>query len=66
MAGGHPKTDEGETYADLCTKDLDGETCEQPYRGVTRFWGNDFETYQVGARTRMMHQDRDARSFSIQ
>lgn len=37
---------EGKTYADLCTTDTDGVTCAQPSRGVTRFWGNSFDTYE--------------------
>ncbi|CAM9459401.1 unnamed protein product [Scytosiphon promiscuus] len=38
---------EGETYAELCSKDLDGVTCELPFRGVTRFWDNDVATYEA-------------------
>ena len=36
----------GKTYADLCSRDLDG-SCEMPFRGVTRFWGNDRDNYEV-------------------
>lgn len=36
----------GKTYADLCAKEIDGSTCEQSFRGVTRFWG-DFSAYEV-------------------
>lgn len=38
---------DGKTYADLCTTELDGVTCNQPNRGITRFWGNSFDTYEV-------------------
>lgn len=41
------KTAEGNSYADLCTKELDGVTCEQPFRSVIRFWGSNFTTYEV-------------------
>lgn len=41
------QTGAGEVYSDLCTKELDGVTCAQPFGGVTRFWGDDFETYTV-------------------
>ncbi|CAM9814630.1 unnamed protein product [Ectocarpus sp. 4 AP-2014] len=37
---------DGNTYADVCLKELDGVTCEQPFRGITRFWG-DFDTYEA-------------------
>ncbi|CBJ26527.1 conserved unknown protein [Ectocarpus siliculosus] len=37
---------DGNTYADVCLKELDGVTCEQPFRGITRFWG-DFATYEA-------------------
>ncbi|CAM9899558.1 unnamed protein product, partial [Ectocarpus sp. 12 AP-2014] len=36
----------GNTYADLCSKELDGVTCEPVFRGITRFWG-DFDTYEA-------------------
>ncbi|CAM9359742.1 unnamed protein product, partial [Ectocarpus fasciculatus] len=36
----------GNTFADVCTKELDGVTCEPPFRGITRFWG-DFATYEA-------------------
>lgn len=41
------KTAEGNSYADLCIKDLDGVTCEQPFRSVIRFWGGNFTKYEV-------------------
>ncbi|CAN0213748.1 unnamed protein product, partial [Ectocarpus sp. 6 AP-2014] len=41
------ETESGNTYTDLCTTDADGVTCKQPFRGVTRFWGNDFDTYEA-------------------
>lgn len=44
------KTEKGSAYGDLCTKELDGVTCEQPFRGVTRFWSDDFATYEVRER----------------
>ncbi|CAN0471023.1 unnamed protein product, partial [Ectocarpus sp. 8 AP-2014] len=31
---------------DLCSKELDGVTCEPVFRGITRFWG-DFDTYEA-------------------
>ncbi|CAM9359667.1 unnamed protein product, partial [Ectocarpus fasciculatus] len=37
---------DGNTYADVCSKELDGVTCEPPFRGITRFWG-DFATYEA-------------------
>lgn len=37
----------GQTYTDLCVKELDGAACNQPLRGMTRFWGNSFEAYNV-------------------
>ncbi|CBJ26537.1 conserved unknown protein [Ectocarpus siliculosus] len=37
---------DGNTYADLCSKELDGATCEPVFRGITRFWG-DFYTYEA-------------------
>ncbi|CAM9765761.1 unnamed protein product, partial [Scytosiphon promiscuus] len=40
------QTEGGNKYVDLCTTDVDGETCKQPFRGITRFWGNNFATYQ--------------------
>ncbi|CAM9506157.1 unnamed protein product [Ectocarpus sp. 12 AP-2014] len=36
----------GNTYVDVCPKELDGVTCEPPFRGITRFWG-DFDTYEA-------------------
>ncbi|CAN0008284.1 unnamed protein product [Ectocarpus sp. 12 AP-2014] len=36
----------GNTYADVCAKELDGVTCEPVFRGITRFWG-DFATYEA-------------------
>ncbi|CAN0399431.1 unnamed protein product, partial [Ectocarpus sp. 12 AP-2014] len=36
---------DGNTYVDVCPKELDGVTCEPPFRGITRFWG-DFDTYE--------------------
>ncbi|CBJ26534.1 conserved unknown protein [Ectocarpus siliculosus] len=36
----------GNTYADVCGKELDGVTCEPVFRGITRFWG-DFATYEA-------------------
>ncbi|CAM9260832.1 unnamed protein product [Ectocarpus sp. 13 AM-2016] len=37
---------DGNTYDDLCSKELDGVTCEPVFRGITRFWG-DFATYEA-------------------
>ncbi|CAM9170392.1 unnamed protein product, partial [Ectocarpus sp. 8 AP-2014] len=36
----------GNTFIDVCPKELDGVTCEPPFRGITRFWG-DFATYEA-------------------
>ncbi|CAM9415157.1 unnamed protein product, partial [Ectocarpus sp. 8 AP-2014] len=36
----------GNTYANVCSKELDGVTCEPVFRGITRFWG-DFDTYEA-------------------
>lgn len=47
IVGSFSSQSEGKTYAELCAKDLDGVTCELPFRGVTRFWNNDFVTYEV-------------------
>ncbi|CAM9122089.1 unnamed protein product, partial [Laminaria digitata] len=38
---------EGNHYSDLCTTGLDRITCEPPFRGVTRFWGNNFTNYEA-------------------
>ncbi|CAM9613684.1 unnamed protein product [Ectocarpus sp. 12 AP-2014] len=35
----------GNTYAKVCSKELDDVTCEPVFRGITRFWG-DFDTYE--------------------
>ncbi|CBN79522.1 similar to Patched domain-containing protein 3 [Ectocarpus siliculosus] len=43
------ETESGNTYTDLCTTDADGVTCKQPFRGITRFWGNDFDIYEAAA-----------------
>eukprot|EP00903_Cladosiphon_okamuranus_P010290 g9741.t1 len=45
------ETSSGNTYTDLCTTDTDGVTCKQPLRGITRFWGNDFDTYESSVTT---------------
>lgn len=37
----------GKTYEDLCIKGTDGVTCAQNSRTVTRFWDDDFDTYEV-------------------
>eukprot|EP00904_Undaria_pinnatifida_P008217 jgi/Undpi1/4525/HiC_scaffold_18.g07879.m1 len=42
---------EGNRYADLCTADLDGVTCKQPFRGITRFWGNSLDMYEASVST---------------
>ena len=39
----------GKTYEDLCIKQTDGVSCEQNSRAVTRFWYDDYETYEVRA-----------------
>ncbi|CAM9198844.1 unnamed protein product, partial [Ectocarpus sp. 12 AP-2014] len=36
----------GKTYTDVCSKELDGVTCEPVFRGITRFWG-DYDTYEA-------------------
>lgn len=54
-----PLQSDSQTYADLCAKDLDGVTCELPFRGVTRFWDNNVTHYQV-------HEVRRARCALIQ
>lgn len=41
---------EGNRYANLCTADLDGVTCKQPFRGITRFWGNSLDMYEVNVK----------------
>ena len=41
------KTGAGERYSDICVTNLDGDECAQPLRGITRFWGNSFESYEV-------------------
>lgn len=41
------QTESGNRYTDLCTTELDGGACKQPFRGITRFWGNDLATYEV-------------------
>ncbi|CAN0030848.1 unnamed protein product, partial [Sphacelaria rigidula] len=41
------QTGEGNTYADLCSKAAGSEECDPSVRGVTRFWGNDFDTYEA-------------------
>lgn len=40
----------GKTYEDLCIKGTDGATCEQNSRSVTRFWDDNFDTYEVRVR----------------
>lgn len=47
------QTGAGEVFSDLCVKELDGETCAQPFSGVTTFWGDDFEAYTVRGRALM-------------
>lgn len=41
-----PSQSDGKTYEDICAKQPDG-TCELPFRGVTRFWGNERANYDV-------------------
>ncbi|CAN0119730.1 unnamed protein product, partial [Pylaiella littoralis] len=41
------ETESGNRYTDLCTTELDGGACKQPFRGITRFWGNDLATYEA-------------------
>eukprot|EP00752_Nemacystus_decipiens_P003669 g3381.t1 len=45
------ETGSGNTYTDLCTTAADGVTCKQPLRGITRFWANDFATYENSVTT---------------
>lgn len=40
------ETDDGNTYTDLCLTEADSAACEQPFRGVTRFWGSNVTVYQ--------------------
>eukprot|EP00903_Cladosiphon_okamuranus_P022061 g20288.t1 len=39
------------TYKDVCSKELDGVTCELPFRGVTRYWENDRAIYDATVTT---------------
>eukprot|EP00903_Cladosiphon_okamuranus_P015713 g14505.t1 len=41
----------GNTFEDVCAKQLDGVTCELPFRGVTRFWENDRAIYDATVTT---------------
>lgn len=43
----HTVQTNGMTYADLCTKQSDGITCAYIDGAVTRFWGDNFEAYEV-------------------
>lgn len=44
------QTGKGNSFTDLCTTELDGVTCEESGRAVTRFWGSNFTAYEVGTR----------------
>ncbi|CAN0008335.1 unnamed protein product [Ectocarpus sp. 12 AP-2014] len=50
----------GNTYVDVCPKELDGVTCEPPFRGITRLWG-DFDTYEESIAELFL--DRASRGF---
>lgn len=47
LVDGACQTDSGYSYADLCTTVLNSDECDEARRGATRFWGNDFDVYEV-------------------
>ncbi|CAN0336849.1 unnamed protein product, partial [Ascophyllum nodosum] len=40
------ETSDGSTYADLCVTEADGVACSSSAQAITRFWNNDYQTYQ--------------------